>query len=128
MDEEKKKVFIRNFRVAEFLALCTKKAVKQKESGKYENVRRDFLEPYYLTNYHKSTGYLVFDVMAPFYNIINLKYTYNRFEYLKATSENDVDFFEFALDHKWSLLRRMIDFVRLQETVQYHYAVIFRTL
>lgn len=115
MEEEKKKEFIMNFRVAEFLALCTKKAVKQKESGKYENVRRDFLEPYYLTNYHKSTGYLVFDVMAPFYNIINLKYTYNRFEYLKAIDENDVDFFEFALNHEWSLLRKMIDFVRLKE-------------
>ena len=115
MSPEDSDDFKHRFRVAELLALCTKKAVRQKESGKYENVKRDFSEPYYLTNYHKSTGYLVFDIMAPFFNIINLKYAYGRFEYLKANKEGDVDFFQFAYDHDWSLLRRMIDYVRLKE-------------
>lgn len=115
MSDNEKTDFQQKFRVAELLAICTKKAVKQKEKGKHENVRRDFLEPYYLTNYHKSTGYLVFDLMAPFYNIINLKYTYGRFEYLKATKEGDADFFQFALSNEWSLLRRMIEYVRLKE-------------
>lgn len=115
MSEEDSDDFKHRFRVAEMLALCTKKAVRQKESGRYENVKRDFSEPYYLTNYHKSTGYLVFDIMAPFYNIINLKYTYGRFEYLKANKEGDVDFYQFAYEHDWSLLRKMIDHVRLKE-------------
>lgn len=115
MSETDKDAFKHKFRVAEMLALCTKKAVKQKESGKHENVRRDFSEPYYLTSYHKSTGYFVFDVMAPFYNIVNLKYTYGRFDYLQKKKEGDPDFFDFALHHDWSLLRRMIDFVRLKE-------------
>ncbi len=115
MNLEEKTEFKRKFRVAEMLAMCTKKAVKRKEAGQYENVRRDFSEPYYLTNYHKSTGYLVFDLMAPFYNILNLKYTYGRFDYMKGKKEEDVDFYEFALQHEWSLLRRMIDFVRLKE-------------
>lgn len=115
MSPEDRDDFKHRFRVAEMLALCTKKAVRRKESGKYENVKRDFSEPYYLTNYHKSTGYLVFDIMAPFYNIINLKYTYGRFEYLKANKEGDADFYQFAFDHDWSLLRKMIDHVRLKE-------------
>lgn len=115
MKFEEKEDFKSRFRVAELLALCTKKAVKQKETGKHENVRRDFSEPYYLTNYHRSTGYLVFDIMAPFYNILNLKYTYGRFEYLKGSMPDDADFFIFALNHDWSMLRRMIDFVRLKE-------------
>lgn len=115
MSPEDSDDFKHRFRVAEILALCTKKAVRQKETGRYENVKRDFSEPYYLTSYHKSTGYLVFDIMAPFYNIVNLKYTYGRFEYLTARKEDDVDFFQFAYDHDWSLLRRMIDHVRLKE-------------
>ena len=53
--------------------------------------------------------------MAPFYNIVNLKYTYGRFDYLQKKKEGDPDFFDFALHHDWSLLRRMIDFVRLKE-------------
>ena len=115
MNLEEKTEFKRKFRVAEMLAMCTKKAVKRKEAGQYENVRRDFSEPDYVTTYHKSTGYLVFDLMAPFYNILNLKYTYGRFDYMKGKKEEDVDFYEFALQHEWSLLRRMIDFVRLKE-------------
>lgn len=115
MSEEDHDDFIHRFRVAELFALCTKKAVRRKESGRYENVKRDFSEPFYLTNYHKSTGYLVFDIMAPFYNVINLKYSYERFEYLKADKEGDVDFYQFAYEHDWSLLRRMIDCVRLKE-------------
>lgn len=115
MEAAEKETFKHRFRVAEMLALCTKKAVKQKESGKYESVRRDFSEPYYLTSYHKSTGYFVFDVMAPFYNIINLKYTYERYDYLQKKKEGEPDFFDFALHHEWSLLRRMIDYVRLKE-------------
>ena len=119
MDAKEIELFKHSFRVAEMLALCTKKAVKQKESGKHESVRRDFSEPYYLTSYHKSTGYFVFDVMAPFYNIINLKYAYGRYDYLQTKGDGDPDFFDFALHHEWSLLRRMIDFVRLKEHNEY---------
>ena len=113
-DEEKADIRT-HFRVAEFLALTTKKSVRQKEADRYVNVKRDFPEPYYLTNYNRSTGYLVFDVMAPFYNVVNLKYAYGRFSYLKSRSGNPTDFYQFALTHDWSLLRRMMDFVRLKE-------------
>jgi hypothetical protein len=53
--------------------------------------------------------------MAPFYNVVNLKYAYGRFSYLKSRSGNPTDFYQFALTHDWSLLRRMMDFVRLKE-------------
>ena len=115
MDEHTLENFKHKFRVAEFLALCTKKSVKQKEPGTYYTVQRDFSEPYYLTNYHKSTGYLVFDIMAPFYNLINLKYTYGRFIYLADSQKENVDFYHFAYTHEWSLLRKMIDYVKLKE-------------
>ena len=115
MQEEEKAQFRHRFRVAEMLALCTKKSVKQKERGTHYSVPRDFAEPYYLTNYHKSTGYLVFDIMAPFYNLVNLKYTYGRFVYLADEAHEERDFYHFAYNHDWSLLRRMIEHVRLKE-------------
>ncbi len=115
MNEADKTLFKRRFRVAEMLALCTKKSVKQKEPGMYYSVHRDFPEPYYLTNYHKATGYLVFDIMAPFYNLVNLKYTYGRFVYLADDENEATDFYHFAYNHDWSLLRRMIDYVFVKE-------------
>ena len=115
MNEDEKAQFRHRFRVAEMLALCTKKSVKQKERGTHYSVPRDFAEPYYLTNYHKSTGYLVFDIMAPFYNLVNLKYTYGRFVYLSDETHEEKDFYHFAYNHDWSLLRRMIEHVRLKE-------------
>lgn len=115
MGEEEVTLFKRRFRVAEMMALCTKKSVKQKEPGMYYTVHRDFAEPYYLTNYHKATGYLVFDIMAPFYNLVNLKYTYGRFVYLTDDENEKTDFYHFACNHEWSLLRRMIDYVRVKE-------------
>ena len=115
MVDEEKESFKHKFRVAELLALCTKKSVKQKEPGMYYTVYRDFPEPYYLTNYHKSTGYLVFDIMAPFYNLVNLKYAYGRFVYLADDENFNFDFYHFAYNHEWSLLRRMIDYVFVKE-------------
>lgn len=114
-NQEEKEEVKRRVRVAEFLAFTTKKAIKQKEATRYVNVKRDFPEPFYLTDYHRATGYLLFDIMAPFYNITNVKYTYGRFSYMRATEVNPSDFFKFAVEHEWSLLRRMIDFVRLKE-------------
>ena len=120
MGDEEKALFKQRFRVAEMLALCTKKSVKQKERGTHYSVPRDFSEPYYLTNYHKSTGYLVFDIMAPFYNLVNLKYTYGRFVYLADGQNPNVDFYQFAYLNDWSLLRRMIEYVRLKEYNENH--------
>lgn len=120
LGDEEKTLFKQQFRVAEMLALCTKKSVKQKERGTHYSVPRDFAEPYYLTNYHKSTGYLVFDIMAPFYNLVNLKYTYGRFVYLADEKNDGTDFYHFALVHEWSLLRRMIEHVRLKEYNENH--------
>lgn len=115
MNEEDARLFKQRFRVAELLALCTKKSVKRKEPGTFYTVNREFSEPYYLTNYHTATGYLVFDIMAPFYNLINLKYTYGKFSYLVDDDNENQDFYHFAYTHEWSLLRRMIDHVRVKE-------------
>lgn len=46
-------------------------------------------------------GFYLFDVMAPFYNIVNIKYAYKRFAEIG-------DIYDYALNHEWSLLRSMM--------------------
>lgn len=116
MDEEKISEFKKKFRMTEFFALTSKRSIAQRRADSFDRVKRDVAEPQHLTDFNMNTGYIVFDVMAPFTNVVNLKYAYNRFSYLRSTSTTpDVDFYQFALSQKWSLLRRMIDYVRLKE-------------
>ena len=55
---------------------------------------------------------------SPFTNIVNLKYAYGRYSYLHY--DNNWDFYEFAYQNKWSLLRRMMEYVDLKEYNEEH--------
>lgn len=109
LDTEKAK-FQLLFRMAEFFIITTTR-----------NIRRDNINdevpapidktspvPYYLTSFNGRMGYYVFDVLAPFYSLTNIKYAYKRFEEL-------ADIYDFALNNEWSLLRQMINEVRNKE-------------
>lgn len=111
LDDQKE--FIRKFRIAEFFALTVKKSISRRKIEVADKLRRDYSEPHHLTDFNTNTKYMVFDVLSPFYNILNPKYAYDRFKYLRK-SEDFTGFFEFAKSHDWSLLRRMIDYVRLK--------------
>ena len=114
MDDEEKKNFKKRFRITEFFALTAKKSISSRKKETFDRLHREFNEPYHLSDYNLGTGYLVFDVLAPFYNVLNLKYTYGRLAYLRKDDEA-TDFYKFAYSHDWSLLRRMMDFVRVKE-------------
>ena len=115
MEPEEEKVFKQKFRVAEFFALTVKKSISRRKVENADRLRRDFSEPFYLTDFNTNTYYLIFDVLSPFYNILNPKYTYERFAYMRHIEGEYKGFYEFALEQNWSLLRRMIDYVRLKE-------------
>mgnify|MGYP000721365635 CR=1 FL=1 len=53
-------------------------------------MKRNNPEPYHLSPFNINTGYIVFDIMAPFTNIVNLKYAYGRYSYLHY--DNNWDF------------------------------------
>lgn len=114
MNDEEKAKFKMRFRITEFFALTAKKSISSRKKETFDRLHREYNEPYHLSDYNLGTGYLVFDVMAPFYNILNLKYTYGRLSYLRKENEA-IDFYTFAYKQEWSLLRRMIDFVRVKE-------------
>lgn len=113
-DEEVKATFRKKFRIAEFFALTTKKSISQRKAETFTRLRREYNEPFHLSDFNLGTGYLVFDVLAPFYNMLNLKYTYGRFSYMRSETPQN-DFYEFAYNHDWSLLRRMMLHVKLKE-------------
>lgn len=115
MSDDERRHFISSFRTAEFFALTTKRPISRRKADQIDRMRRDYSEPFHLSDVNLGTGYIVFDVTAPFYNVLNLKYTYSRFSYLRGKNEDNRDeFYEFALKHEWSLLRSMIRHVRLK--------------
>lgn len=116
MKEEEQVIFKNRFRTAEFFALTTKRPISRRKADQIDRMRRDYSEPFHLLDVNLGTGYIVFDVTAPFYNVLNLKYTYSRFSYLRGKEETeDRDkFYNFALQHEWSLLRAMMKYVKLK--------------
>lgn len=96
--------FKQNFRMCEFFMLTTLKSITSKEIPDVKKyfVSSDASVPAYMTEYHQNTGFYLFDVMAPFYNVVNTQYAYLRFAEIG-------NLYDFALTHKWSLLRSMMD-------------------
>lgn len=93
--------FKQKFKLLEFFMLTITRSIEQKEfeAGTYADIKRTDSIPYYLKPFNKEKNYFVFDVLSPFYNMLNIKYTYDRF---------DKSLYNFALNHEWSLLRQMI--------------------
>lgn len=104
--EESKKwrVFKQDFRMCEFFMLTTLRSITSKEISDVKKyfVSSDASVPAYMTDYNQNIGYYLFDIMAPFYNVVNIQYAYLRFAEIG-------NLYNFALTHKWSLLRSMMD-------------------
>lgn len=87
---------------AEYLMLCILTSLEREiEPGEKWTIRKDFAQPSYLTSFDKETDYYVFDIMAPFANILNLKYTYNRYSSMLA------NWYSFVDKHEWTILGRL---------------------
>ncbi len=101
---EKWRAFKQNFRMCEFFMLTTLRSITSKDRLDVSNyfVSPDASVPAYMTEYHQNMGFYLFDIMAPFYNVVNIQYAYLRFAEIG-------NLYEFALNHKWSLLRSMMD-------------------
>lgn len=92
--------FKKKFRRCEFFILTTLKNVMydDKDNPKAE---WKFSTPSFLTTYNNRMGSYMFDMLAPFYNVTNLRYAYQRFKDI-------ADLYPFALSHEWSILRQMM--------------------
>lgn len=95
------------FQMVEFFILTISRLANIKRKTDSWELKRNAFEPSYLMPFHSTVKNLVFDVLSPFYNVLNLKNTYNRFdEYFRQ--DDDVTIYDFAKQQNWSLLSKMI--------------------
>jgi hypothetical protein len=98
--------FQHTFRCCEFFILTTIKSIAQRDKDNQEKVYRDSgVIPSYATTYNQNTGYFVFDVLSPFYNMVNVEYAYRRFSEI-------ADIFDFAKSHDWTILGQMVKYAK----------------
>lgn len=93
-------------RMAEFFILTINRSVSSKQITNILeaiNKNRSNSEPFYLTKFFSETGYYLFDILAPFYNLSNPQFAYERFSMIIK------GLFDFALQYDNSLLRQIIN-------------------
>lgn len=103
-DEKTIKNFELNFRTLEFFALTIKRSVLSKNRGSYQYSDRAKMTPQHLERFNENSNYYVFDVMAPFYNILDVKTTYSRYPRI-----DEGKLYDFAIRHEWSILYKMLE-------------------
>lgn len=102
----------RKFRLAEFFIFMVSRSIPQKNIQNFysgDDTYRSNVAPYALTLFNPQMGYYVFDILNPFYVFCNPKYSYSRFDKLVRGQNEGESLFNFAIRHKFSLLRNMID-------------------
>lgn len=110
MTPEEAEAFDLRFRLAEYFMLSVSRSVLHRDipASAIPPTNRKDAKPYYLTSFNSYTGYYVFDILNPFYALTNPQYTYGRF--------NDIaEFWAYAENNEWSLLRLMMNAVRVKE-------------
>lgn len=96
-----KRSFEAKFRMMELYMLFISRRSYLKYEGKVE-IAREKPNPYFVESFGDDVNYYVFDVLAPFVNLINVKFTYDRYEGIAP------GLYQYALQNDWSLLRRMM--------------------
>lgn len=94
-DEDLRKAYL----LAEFMIMCSSYQYNGDYTNKPDADRKDSL-PNYLEPFTLMAKYVVFDITAIFANMINIKYTYGRFE-------SFFDFYGYSNSHDWTLLGRL---------------------
>lgn len=96
-------------RMVEFFMLTISRLANIKRKTDSWELRRNAFEPSYLLPFHSTVKNLVFDVLSPFYNVLNLKNTYNRFDMYFRQANDESTIYDFAEQKEWSLLHKMIE-------------------
>lgn len=107
MSEEEKEAFRKDFRIAELFILSISRRSYEKGNAKVD-IDRDIPNPFFVESFGFDVRYYVFDIMAPFVNLINVKFTYDRYKTIAG------NMYTFAREHSWSLLRKMMQKVAPQ--------------
>lgn len=102
MNNGEKDSFRKDFRMAELFMLSISRRSYDRGNAKVD-IDRDIPNPFFVESFGEDVRYYVFDILAPFVNIINVKFTYDRYIGISG------NMYRFAREHSWSLLRRMME-------------------
>lgn len=93
--------FEKRFRMAELFMLFINRRTYS-EGMDEAVIERERPNPYFVESFGTDVTHYVFDILAPFVNLINVKFTYDRY------SELFEGMYEYARNHNWSLLRQLM--------------------
>ena len=93
--------FEKRFRMAELFMLFISRRTYS-EGIAEAVIERERPNPYFVESFGTDVTHYVFDILAPFVNLINVKFTYDRY------SELFEGMYEYARNHNWSLLRKLM--------------------
>lgn len=97
------------FKTIEFFMLTTSRHQRMHKPTDPINKVRTSSDPHHLMEFTANTKNLIFDVMSIFYNMVNLKSTYDRFnDFFKLNEDDGISLYEYAHSKPWSLLSTMI--------------------
>lgn len=102
MNNTEKDLFRKDFRMAELFILSISRRSYDRGNAKVD-IDRDIPNPFFVESFGEDVRYYVFDIMAPFVNLINVKFTYDRYIGISG------NMYRFAREHSWTLLRRMLE-------------------
>jgi hypothetical protein len=106
------------FKMYEFFFLTSSRYVQIKRLTDSYDKNRESPLPVHLQSYNSQTKNIVFDVLSPFYNILNLKTAYNRFtDYING---NVSSLYDLAKSLDWSLLNSLLNIDEREYPNKYH--------
>ncbi|MCM1139461.1 MAG: hypothetical protein NC453_12895 [Muribaculum sp.] len=97
---------IDTIRLAEFFMLTISRSIRNGDIENFYSGSSNFRHessPANLEKFNPQTGYYIFDILAPFYNLANPQFCYDRYSNICE------GFYQFALNYKGSLLRELIE-------------------
>lgn len=106
LNEKEREDYLKSLQMLEFFVLTTTHILFQKGNTLVYDFDRTNYNPIYLQDYGKLDNSFAFDVLSIFYNIVNIKATYQRINNILA---GDRDFYSIAINNDKSLLNQMLD-------------------
>lgn len=97
-------VYQSKFRLMEFFMLTVSHLVNIKKRTDNWDAKSNSAIPSYMMPFNSGAKNMVFDILAPFYNLLNTRATYSRFDSHFCPKADDVTIYDFASQQEWSLL------------------------
>ena len=92
------------FRLVEFFMLTVSHLVNIKKRTDNWDAKTNSAIPSYIMPFNSGAKNMVFDILAPFYNLLNTRATYSRFDSHFCQKAGDITIYDFASQQEWSLL------------------------